>query len=141
MAAATRNASSPCCAGGPSTLLAPPMNNVFSYAGPLWQRFSNPTHVGGWPQTEPGVRRAQAGSRAAKFVLHLEVKGRQARFKAYGCPTAIAVGEWLCEQIEQNGVDSLKTVSAATIRAALEITEDKAHCALLGEDTIRELMK
>jgi len=74
-------------------------------------------------------------------VLRLQVKGRQARFKAYGCPTAIAVGEWLCEQIEQNGLESMKAVSVEKIRAALEISEDKSHCALLGEDLIRALLK
>lgn len=117
------------------------MNNVFSYATPLWQRFSKPAHAGGWPETEAGVRTGQAGSRAAKFVLRLQVKGAQARFKAYGCPTAIAVGEWICEQIEQNGIEGLRAINAAKIRAALEITEDKSHCALLGEDAIRELLK
>lgn len=141
MAAATRNASSPCGAWGPSTLLAPPMTeNVFAYPAPLWQRFSQPGHAGSWPEGE-GVRSAQAGSRSAKFVLHLQVKDRQARFKAYGCPTAIAVGEWLCEQIEHGGLESLRDVSAAKIRAALEIPEDKSHCALLGEDAIRALLK
>ena len=114
--------------------------NVFAYADPIWLRFSQPSHVGGWPEGA-GVRSAQAGSRSAKFVLRLQVKGRQARFKAYGCPTAIAVGEWLCEQIEQNGLESMKAVSVEKIRAALEISEDKSHCALLGEDLIRALLK
>lgn len=117
------------------------MNNVFSYAEPLWQRFSKPTHAGGWAETEAGVRTGQAGSRAAKFVLRLQVKGGDARFKAYGCPTAIAVGEWLCERIETEGLESLKDLKAKNIAQALEITEDKAHCALLGEDAIRALLK
>lgn len=116
-------------------------DNVFAYATPLWERFSKPVHAGGWPEGEVGVRSGQAGSRAARFVLRLQVKGTQARFKAYGCPTAIAVGEWLCEQIERDGIESLRTITAAKIRAGLEIPEDKAHCALLGEDAIRELLK
>lgn len=114
--------------------------NVFAYAEPIWTRFSRPGHAGGWPDGD-AVRSAQAGSRSAKFVLRIQVKGKQARFKAYGCPTAIAVGEWLCEQIEQNGLESLKEITAAKIRAALEIGEDKSHCALLGEDAVRELLK
>lgn len=116
-------------------------DNVFAYPTPLWQRFSKPTHVGGWPEIEADVRTGQAGSRAAKFVLRVQVKDTQARFKAYGCPTAIAVGEWLCEQIERDGIESLRTVTATKIRAGLEIPDDKAHCALLGEDAIRELLK
>lgn len=111
--------------------------NVFSYAAPLWRRFEKPAHAGGWPEARD-VRSGQAGSRSAKFVLRLQVKGKQARFKAYGCPTAIAVGEWLCEQIESGG---LRQILAAEIRSALEIPEDKSHCALLGEDAVRDLLK
>ncbi len=115
-------------------------DNVFAYAKPLWARFSQPAHAGSWPDGI-GVRSAQAGSHSAKFVLRLQLKSGQARFKAYGCPAAIAVGEWLCEQIEQGGLESMKNVSAVKIRAALEIPEDKSHCALLGEDLIRALLK
>lgn len=116
-------------------------DNVFAYATPLWQRFTNPAHAGSWREDEAGVCSGQAGSRAAKFVLRLQVKGKQAHFKAYGCPTAIAVGEWLCEQIEQTGLEPLRDISAAKIRAALEIPEDRAHCAMLGEDVIKALLK
>lgn len=114
--------------------------NVFAYAAPLWRRFRDPAHAGSWPEGA-AVRAGEAGSRAAKFVLRVQVKGAQARFKAYGCPTAIAVGEWLCEQIERDGIESMRDISAAKIRAALEIPEDKSHCAMLGEDVIKALLK
>lgn len=114
--------------------------NVFAYAEPIWTRFSRPGHAGGWPDGD-AVRSAQAGSRSAKFVLRLQINGGRARFKAYGCPTAIAVGEWLCEQIEHKGLESLRNISAEKIRTALEIGEDKSHCALLGEDAIKALLK
>jgi NifU-like protein involved in Fe-S cluster formation len=120
-------------------------DNVFAYQAPIWQRFRAPRHAGRLP---PGGRlfEAQAGSPATRSVLRLqvEVRGdavRQARFQAYGCPTAIAVGEWLAECIETQPPATWAAIDAAAIRSALEIPEDKAHCALMGEDALRALAR
>ena len=51
----------------------------------------------------------------------------------------IAVGQWLAEQLET--MTPFVPPTAAQIRDALEISEDKAHCALMGEDVIRALWK
>ena len=117
------------------------MNNVFDYSPGVWTRFRQTPHAGKFAEGAAGVVSVQAGSQAARSLLRLEVQREplKARFQAYGCPTAIAVGEWLCEQIESRPVAALAEISAPHIRQALEISEDRIHCALMGEDVIRAL--
>lgn len=114
--------------------------NVHAYPVPIWRRFAEPAHGGLLHGADVFV--AEAGSPAARALLRLSVRLQQgrvqaARFQAYGCPVAIAVGEWLAERLERSQPFVLP--DAAAIRAALEITEDKAHCALMGEDVVRAL--
>lgn len=120
----------------------------FGYSPAVWSHFSQPRHAGAFAAGEPGALSAQAGSPATRSLLRLSVKlqdGRvtQARFQAYGCPSAIAVGEWLAEQLGGKTVESLRStaLSAAAIRQALEIAEDRAHCALMGEDVFNALVQ
>ena len=121
-----------------------PQRNVFGYHEPIWQRFRAPRHAGRLSAAD--VVEAQAGSPATRSVLRLQVEMdgaavARARFQAYGCPTAIAVGEWLAEQLEQQPRERWAAIDVATIRASLEIPEDKAHCALMGEDVLRALLQ
>lgn len=121
------------------------VDNVFDYAAPIWSRFSEPRHAG-VIAPGAGVLVAQAGSPAAKSLLRLTVRmlrGQvaEARFQAYGCPSAIAVGEWLAQELVGTVPDRWAGISAAQIRQALEIPDDRAHCALMGEDVIRVLQQ
>src|SRR5205823_3153633 len=90
---------------------------------------------------------ARAGTPASRSLidlgLRLDGSGAvvEARFQAYGCPTTIAVGEWLAEQAQGRAVEQLGKITTADIRAALEIPEERAHCAVLGEEILRSLMQ
>lgn len=117
-------------------------SNPLGYAAPIWKLFRNPPHVGEFPLGTPGVVTGQAGSKAARSVLRLQLRfegGRVAdvRFKAYGCPSSIAVGAWIVDWSQGKTPAELATLSAADLRQALEIADDRAHCALLGEDALR----
>ena len=116
------------------------LDNIHGYPEPVWQRFPAPRRAG--VLQGPDVLVAEAGTPAARSVLRLTVRVRNggveaACFQAYGCPSAIAVGDWLTERLELD--KPFVPPTAAQIRAALEITEDKAHCALMGEDVVRAL--
>lgn len=119
-----------------------PSANVFGYAAPIWQRFRAPAHGG---RLEGGdLVEAEAGSPATRSLLRVQIERgqgqlRRARFQAYGCPTAIAVGEWVAETLERQPPAQWAAIDAARIRAVLEIPEDKAHCALMGEDVLHAL--
>ncbi len=120
--------------------------NVFGYPEPVWRRFVAPAHDGSFAADESDVISAQASTPAARSVLWLALKivdGRilAAKFKAYGCPATIAVGEWLAEQAQGRKVQELSAIRAGGIRAALEIPDERAHCAVLGEELVRRLLK
>ena len=122
-----------------NTLSTP--ENVFGYSDAVWQRFVVPTYAGAL--SGAAVKTAEAGSSAVKALLRVSVKIAQdrvteARFLAYGCPVTIAVGQWLAEQLTGQAFADLR-LKAADIRLALEIADDKTHCALMGEDVIRRL--
>lgn len=120
-----------------------PDDNVHGYAAPVWARFAAPAHAGRLQGA--GVEVAEAGSPAAPAArLRLQLRweaGRVAecRFLARGCPVTLAVGEWLCERLAGVRREELAAIGATQIRQALEIPEDKAHCALMGEDLLRTL--
>ncbi len=116
--------------------------NPFGYAEPVWRLFSHPPHAGEFDPGTPGVVSGEAGSKAARSVLRLQLRfagGRvaDARFKAYGCPSSIAVGAWIAGWSLGKTPAELATLRAAGLRQALEIAEDRAHCALLGEDALQ----
>ncbi|TXH05295.1 MAG: hypothetical protein E6R07_05075 [Nevskiaceae bacterium] len=118
--------------------------NAYGYPGPIWARFSAPTHVGDLDRPQGRLLLVEVGSPSAKSLLRLQldlVDGgvAAARFKAYGCPTTIAVGEWLAAWLEHNTVARWPDLHAMQIREALEIPDDRAHCALMGEDAVRAL--
>lgn len=117
-------------------------SNPLGYAEPIWRLFRHPPHVGEFEPGTPGVATGEAGSKAARSVLRLQLRfegGRVAdvRFKAYGCPSSIAVGAWIVEWSLGKTPAELATLRAAELRQALEIADDRAHCALLGEDALR----
>lgn len=118
------------------------IDNVFGYPPPVWARFVAPEHAGVLDGDD--VLRVRTGTPAARSQLELSLRlapARAARFRAYGCPVTIAVGEWLAATLEREGVDELDHLDALAIRHALEIPEDRAHCAFMGEDLIRALRR
>jgi len=120
-----------------------PLPNAFGYPAPIWRRFREPLHAG----VLEGATKARASTPASKSLIELAFRidgeGRvsEARFQAYGCPTTIAVGEWLAEQAQGRAIEDLRGIDAQDIRAALEIPDDRAHCAILGEDLLKQLLK
>jgi NifU-like protein involved in Fe-S cluster formation len=117
-------------------------SNPLGYAAPIWRLFQKPPHAGDFAPGTPGVASGEAGTKAARSVLRLQLRFEQgrvaeARFKAYGCPSSIAVGAWIAGWAEGKTPAELAALKAADLRQALEIADDRAHCALLGEDAIR----
>ncbi|MES0874381.1 iron-sulfur cluster assembly scaffold protein [Sinimarinibacterium thermocellulolyticum] len=118
------------------------MDNVFAYPDPVWRRFVAPARSGRLNTADALC--VQARTPAAAAVLELSLRAgppAQARFRAFGCPVTIAVGAWLAEVLETEGVAALQRIDAAHILSTLEIPQDRAHCALLGEDVVLALRK
>lgn len=116
--------------------------NAFGYGAVIWSLFNQAPRAGRFPPRTPGVLRGQAGTPAARSVLRIELRVEgstviDAHFGAYGCPTSIAVGGWIATQSIGRTLAELRSITSARLRAALEIPDDRAHCALMGEDALR----
>ena len=117
--------------------------NPFGYSEAVWRLFAAAPRSG--TLAGPDVRSGQAGTAANRNQLLLQVKMAQsrvadARFQAYGCPTTVAVGAWLADWAIGKGLAELAGIHVKMIREALEIPEDRTHCALLGEDAVKALL-
>lgn len=120
--------------------------NPFGYSEPVWRLFNLAPQAGAFASGTAGVIRGEVQSNAAHAVLRIELRlagGRaeDARFLAYGCPTTIAAGAWLAQWSRGREIAELAALGAAQVRAALEIPEERAHCALLAEDALRAALE
>lgn len=118
--------------------------NPFGYSDAVWRLFTEAPRAG--LLQGPGTRTGRAETPANRSRLQLSARFdgsriADARFQAYGCPTAIAVGAWLAERAVGRTVAELATIGAPEIRQALEIPENRLHCALLGEDAVKSLCR
>lgn len=116
--------------------------NPFGYGAAIWQLFREAPRAGRFDPATPGLVVGEAGTPAARGRLRVELRvdgGRvaDARFQAYGCPTTIAVGACAAAAAIGRTVAELRGISAAWLRAELEIPDARAHCALMGEDAVR----
>lgn len=122
------------------------VGNPFGYSDAVWSRFVSSPGAGTLPPELAGWRQATARSRAADIELELTLAvaadgGVAAAFRAHGCPTTIAVGQWLVERAQALPWSEFAALRAADMVAALEIAPHRLHCALLGEDVIAALAK
>lgn len=117
--------------------------NPFGYSDAVWRLFTEAPRSG--TLTGPHTRTGVAATPANRHRLQLQAlvedsRVEDARFRAYGCPTTIAVGAWLAGEAVGRPLQDLARIRAREIRQALEIPEDRLHCALLGEDAIKSLV-
>ena len=116
--------------------------DAFGYGDKVWRRFTAAARSGAFPGAASGAATTPASK--GELRLHLKVEsGRvaDARFQAYGCPTTIAVGDWLAEHAAGRPVAELAGLNAPQIRSALEIPDERAHCAFLGEDALKAALQ
>lgn len=118
--------------------------NPFGYPDEVWRLFTEAPRAG--LLEGPGTRSGSAATPANRSRLQLSARVdgariEDAKFQAYGCPTAIAVGAWLAEKAIGRSLGELAAIGAAEIRQALEIPEERLHCALLGEDAVKSLCR
>ncbi len=116
--------------------------NPFGYSEPVWRLFTEPPRAGALEGARVLKGVASTPANRNRLELWVRLNGEvieDARFQAFGCPATIAVGGWLCERAIGSTLADLATIRGREIRQALEIPEDRLHCALLGEDAIKSL--
>ncbi|MFA7438430.1 iron-sulfur cluster assembly scaffold protein [Castellaniella sp.] len=111
------------------------------YGPEVEKRYRNPQGVGSFDVADPDVGTALVGSPQVGQVLKLQLRVRdgrvaEARFRAYGCGALIATGALLAEKLPGLTLDQVRAIGSHDIVEALQLPQDKLHCALLALDAL-----
>jgi nitrogen fixation NifU-like protein len=113
------------------------------YSEKLIDHFNNPRNVGSMAKDDPGVGTGIVGAPQCGDVMKLQIKvddtGRitDAKFKTFGCGSAIASSSLATEWIKGRTVDEALEVKNTQIAKELALPPVKIHCSVLAEDAVR----
>lgn len=114
-----------------------------SYSVKVIDHYENPRNVGGFDKDEAGVGTGMVGAPACGDVMKLQIKVGQngviedARFKTYGCGSAIASSSLVTEWVKGKTVDEALSIKNTRIAEELALPPVKIHCSILAEDAIK----
>jgi len=113
-----------------------------SYSDKVIDHYENPRNVGSFDKNEEGVGTGMVGAPACGDVMKLQIKVedgiiRDARFKTYGCGSAIASSSLVTEWVKGKTLDEAQTIKNSDIAEELALPPVKIHCSILAEDAIR----
>ena len=114
-----------------------------AYSDKILDHYENPRNVGKLDEKDPQVGTAMVGAPACGDVMKLQIKVddngivRDAKFKTYGCGSAIASSSLLTEWVKGKTLDEIETIKNTDIVEELALPPVKIHCSVLAEDSIR----
>ena len=114
-----------------------------SYSEKVIDHYENPRNVGSFAKDEEGVGTGMVGAPACGDVMKLQIKVdehgiiRDARFKTYGCGSAIASSSLVTELIRGMHIDDASNIRNNQIAEELALPPVKIHCSILAEDAIK----
>tara|TARA_B100000214_G_scaffold318027_1_gene252135 strand:+ start:735 stop:1124 length:390 start_codon:yes stop_codon:yes gene_type:complete len=114
-----------------------------AYSDKVIDHYENPRNVGTLDKTDENVGTGLVGAPACGDVMRLQIKvtdeGRieDAKFKTYGCGSAIASSSLVTEWIKGRTIDEALKIKNADIAEHLSLPPVKIHCSVLAEDAIR----
>jgi len=114
-----------------------------AYGDKVLDHYENPRNVGTLDKSDPNVGTGLVGAPACGDVMRLQVKisddGRieDARFKTFGCGSAIASSSLVTEWVKGKSVDEALTIKNTQIAQELSLPPVKIHCSVLAEDAIK----
>jgi len=128
------------------THAAPVFTLYRSYSENVHEHFSKPRNVGSFKKDEPHVGTAIVGKASCGDVIKLQIKVKdgvitEARFKTFGCGSAIASSSYATELIKGKGLEEALKLKNTDIANHLSLPPVKIHCSLLAEDAIRIAVK
>lgn len=109
----------------------------FNYSDSVVALFDNPQHIGVYPIDDNDVLTGSAGTLASGDIVQIQLKiinqgvVEDCVFKCYGCPATIAASDWVCGWLKGKTLIQADKLQALDVIAALDISDKKAHCALL----------
>lgn len=120
---------------------------VMAYSKKVIDHFENPRNVGSMDKEDPTVGTAIVGAPACGDVMKLQIKVdgegiiEDAKFKTFGCGSAIASSSLVTEWIKGKNLSEAEKLSNGDIAEELSLPPVKIHCSVLAEDAIRMAIK
>jgi len=114
-----------------------------AYSDKVIDHYENPRNVGSFDKSDRAVGTGMVGAPACGDVMKLQIKvgadGRieDARFKTYGCGSAIASSSLVTEWVKGKTLDEATTIKNTQIAQELSLPPVKIHCSILAEDAIK----
>jgi len=114
-----------------------------SYSEKVLDHYENPRNVGSFTKEDEGVGTGMVGAPACGDVMKLQIKvGKDgliedAKFKTYGCGSAIASSSLVTEWVKGKTLDQAMEIKNTAIAEELALPPVKIHCSILAEDAIK----
>jgi len=114
-----------------------------AYSDKVLDHYENPRNVGSLDKNDPSVGTGMVGAPACGDVMKLQIKvndeGRieDAKFKTYGCGSAIASSSLVTELLKGKTLDEATAIRNSHIAEELALPPVKIHCSVLAEDAIK----
>ena len=113
-----------------------------AYSDQVVDHYENPRNVGKLDKNDPSVGTGLVGAPACGDVLQLQIKVddgviTDAKFKTYGCGSAIASSSLVTEWLKGKNLDEAEAIKNTDIAQELALPPVKIHCSILAEDAIK----
>jgi nitrogen fixation NifU-like protein len=115
-----------------------------AYSDKVIDHYENPRNVGGFEKGDESVGTGMVGAPACGDVMKLQIKVNpstgvieDARFKTYGCGSAIASSSLVTEWVKGKTLDQALEIKNTAIAEELALPPVKIHCSILAEDAIK----
>ena len=117
-----------------------------AYSNQLMDHYENPRNVGKMDTNDSDVGTGLVGAPACGDVLKLQIKVddgviTDAKFKTYGCGSAIASSSLVTEWVKGKTIDEALEIKNTQIAEELALPPVKIHCSILAEDAIKAAIK
>ncbi|MCU7892612.1 MAG: Fe-S cluster assembly scaffold IscU [Candidatus Thiodiazotropha sp. (ex Ustalcina ferruginea)] len=118
-----------------------------AYSDKVLDHYENPRNVGTFDKEDTSVGTGMVGAPACGDVMRLQIKVNEegviedARFKTYGCGSAIASSSLLTEWVKGKTLEQAQEIKNSEIAEELALPPVKVHCSVLAEDAIKAAIK
>jgi nitrogen fixation protein NifU and related proteins len=118
-----------------------------AYSDKVIEHYENPRNVGTLDKEDPNVGTGLVGAPACGDVMRLQIRVNDdgviedAKFKTFGCGSAIASSSLATEWIKGKNVDEAATIKNSQIAEELSLPPVKIHCSVLAEDAIKSAIE
>ena len=118
-----------------------------AYSDKVIDHYENPRNVGSFDKNDLDVGTGMVGAPACGDVMKLQIKVddtgviTDAKFKTYGCGSAIASSSLVTEWLKGKNLDEAQAIKNSDIASELALPPVKIHCSILAEDAIKAAVK